>query len=87
MANDNIYSQHSWTRVISLIKNKDTREGKTPSCDFLPILATIRQCIGPSKIGQTDSNIAAECPQSDEAKGQGPKNHSISDLTALTQER
>jgi hypothetical protein len=53
--------------------------------NFLPILSEIRQCIGPSKIGQTDSNTAAERPQSDEPKGQRPKNHSISDLTALTQ--
>jgi hypothetical protein len=52
---------------------------------FLPILGTIRQCIGPSKIGQAVSNTAPEHPQSDEPKDQGPKNHSVSDLTALTQ--
>lgn len=52
---------------------------------FSLILAAIRQCIGPSKIGKTDSNTASESPQSDEPKDQGPKNHSISDLTALTQ--
>jgi hypothetical protein len=85
MANDNIYSTDSWIRVASLIKNKDTREGKTPSCEFLPILATLRQCVRPSKIGKPDSNTAAELPQSDEPKVQGPTDHSISDLTALTQ--
>jgi hypothetical protein len=41
MANDNIYSPDSWIRVASLIKNKDTREGKTLSPEFLPILAAI----------------------------------------------
>jgi hypothetical protein len=49
------------------------------------MLAAIRQCIGLSKIGQTDNNTAPEPLQSDETKDQGPKNHSISDLTALTQ--
>jgi hypothetical protein len=34
VANHNIYSPDSWIRVASLIKNKDTREGKIPPLDF-----------------------------------------------------
>jgi hypothetical protein len=52
---------------------------------FWLVLAAIWQSIGLSKIRHTDSNTAPESSQSDEPKDQGPKNHSISDLTALTQ--
>jgi hypothetical protein len=67
----------------SLIKNRDTQEGKIPSHGFGLILAKIQQCIGPSTIGQTDSNTAPEPSESDEPKDQCPKNHPFSDLTAL----
>ena len=70
MANDNIYILDPWIRVVSLIKNRDTQEGKIPSHGFGLILAKIQQCIGPSTIGQTDSNTAPEPPQSDEPKDQ-----------------
>ena len=85
MANDNIYILDPWIRVVSLIKNRDTQEGKTPFYDFSPILAAIRQCTEPSKIQKTDSNTASEPHQSDEPTDQSPKKYPISDLTALTQ--
>ncbi|XP_076779871.1 uncharacterized protein LOC143438151 [Arvicanthis niloticus] len=81
MAEDNIYSPDSWSKVASLIKNRD----KKPPCEFLPILAAIRQCIRPSKIGQTENNTAPGAPQLNEPKNQGPKSHLVSDLEALTQ--
>jgi hypothetical protein len=49
---------------------------------FLPILAAIRQCIGPSKIGQTDSNTAPEPTQSDEPKDQSFISEGNADQTA-----
>jgi hypothetical protein len=73
MANDNIYILDPWIRVVSLIKNRDTQEGKTPVYDFSPILAAIRQCTEPSKIQKTDSNTASEPHQSDEPTDQSPK--------------